>query len=347
MAMTRIPTAPPPPRRDPTPPPDPALDVPSLLVELEGERDRLLRRQAVLISVIVHMVFIASIPLWVKIWPKSVPLMAPSVADLMRDRNLVFTEGPRDNQQVSKRPDTNVLSDKDRIASSRRPTIDRKTLDELRSAAPPGPPGAPGLPSPQPPQQASAGPAPTAPPGPAQQSPSQTARLEGPPTLAGSGRGVFSSSSAPGSTLEQATRAAAAGRGAGGAAGDYGFGGHSSGPVASNMEILSDTLGVDFGPYLERVLQSVRTNWYAVIPESAYPPLRKKGEVTIQFAILPDGRVAGLHFENGSGDIPLDRAAYAGISASNPFPPLPPEFKGPYLALRIRFYYNPDRNDLR
>ena len=345
MAMTEIPTAPPsPPRgRSPFSPPDPALDVPTLLLELEGERDRLLWRQAVLISVIVHMVLILSLPLWIKIWPSSVPLMAPNAADLLKDRNLVFTEGPRDNQQVTKRPDTNTVSDKDRIASSRRPILDRKTLDELRAAAPPGPPGAPGLPSPTPPQPA-AGSASAAPSGP---TPSQTAHLESPSTPSGFGRGVFSGSTAPGSTLEQATRAAAAGHGAGGAAGDYGFGGHSSGPVASNMEILSDTLGVDFGPYLSRVLQSIRTNWYAVIPESAYPPLRKKGQVTIQFAILPDGRVAGLHFENGSGDIPLDRAAYAGISASDPFPPLPQEFKGQFLALRIRFYYNPDRNDLR
>ena len=57
---------------------------------------------------------------------------------MLRDRNLVFTEGPRDNQQVTKRPDTNIVSDKDRIATSRRPTIDQKTLEELRSAAPPG-----------------------------------------------------------------------------------------------------------------------------------------------------------------------------------------------------------------
>jgi len=47
-----------------------------------------------------------------------------------------------------------------------------------------------------------------------------------------------------------------------------------------------------------------------------------------------------------SGDDALDRAAWGGISASNPFPPLPSEFTGPYLALRFRFYYNPDKSDL-
>jgi hypothetical protein len=47
----------------------------------------------------------------------------------------------------------------------------------------------------------------------------------------------------------------------------------------------------------------------------------------------------------GSGDIALDRAAWVGISASNPRP-LPSDFTGPYLALRIRFLYNPDESDL-
>jgi len=41
-----------------------------------------------------------------------------------------------------------------------------------------------------------------------------------------------------------------------------------------------------------------------------------------------------------SGDLPLDRPDWAGITASNPFPPLPSEFRGQYLALHFRFYYN-------
>ena len=60
------------------------------------------------------------------------------------------------------------------------------------------------------------------------------------------------------------------------------------------LEVLSDTQGVDFGPYLERVIQAVRMNWYAIIPEEARPPLLKKGKVAIQFAIRPDGTVAGM-----------------------------------------------------
>ncbi len=75
-------------------------------------------------------------------------------------------------------------------------------------------------------------------------------------------------------------------------------------------------------------------------------PLRKKGKVTIEFAILPNGTVAGLRIMSPSGDIALDRAAYGGITSSNPFQPLPNEFHGSYFALRFRFFYNPDPREM-
>ena len=72
----------------------------------------------------------------------------------------------------------------------------------------------------------------------------------------------------------------------------------------------------------------------------------KKGKVQIEFVILPDGKVAGMRLIGESGDVALDRAAWGGITASNPFSPLPSEFHGPYLALRFHFYYNPARGEM-
>jgi TonB family protein len=106
-------------------------------------------------------------------------------------------------------------------------------------------------------------------------------------------------------------------------------------------------MGVDFQPYLARVLHDVRQNWYNLIPEVARAPIMKQGRVAIEFAILKDGRVASMALTGTSGDVSLDRAAWGGITASNPFPPLPNEFRGSYLSLRFRFYYNPDKNDLQ
>ena len=95
------------------------------------------------------------------------------------------------------------------------------------------------------------------------------------------------------------------------------------------------------------MLEEVRRNWYNLIPEEARSPLFKQGKLAIQFVINKNGSVEGMRLIAPSGDVALDRAAWGGITASNPFPPLPKEFNGPYLALRFRFYYNPDRGELK
>ena len=110
------------------------------------------------------------------------------------------------------------------------------------------------------------------------------------------------------------------------------------GKLGSSLELLSDPLGVDFTAYLIRVLAAVRRNWYAVIPESA--KLGRGGKVVIQFAIARDGNVPKLVIALPSGADPLDRAAVAAISATNPFPPLPVEFKGSQIRLQCAFQYN-------
>ena len=107
------------------------------------------------------------------------------------------------------------------------------------------------------------------------------------------------------------------------------------------LDILSDTEGVNFGPYLQRILQEIRQNWYHYVPESV---AQKQGILAIEFAIKKDGTVADMHLAVSSGDVALDRPAWMSITASNPFPPLPELFTGQYLALRVRYYYNPTKS---
>jgi TonB family protein len=109
----------------------------------------------------------------------------------------------------------------------------------------------------------------------------------------------------------------------------------------SNLELLSDPRGVDFRPYLMQILAAVRRNWMAVYPESAR--LGRRGRVGIQFSISRSGSVPKLVIVGPSGTEALDRAAVAGISASNPFPPLPSEYKGDRIALQFNFAYNMPR----
>lgn len=51
------------------------------------------------------------------------------------------------------------------------------------------------------------------------------------------------------------------------------------------IEIPTDTQDVNFGPYVQKVREQVKTNWYRLIPESATPPLKKEGKLAIEFAI--------------------------------------------------------------
>ena len=132
-----------------------------------------------------------------------------------------------------------------------------------------------------------------------------------------------------GSAIQEAARAAAR-PGSGAARATAVILGWEPGRMAAKwepFEILSDTMGVDFGPYLQRVLHDVRQNWYNAIPESAQ---LKHGNLIIEFAITKDGKVAGMNLVPPSGDSPLDRAAWAGIVGSDPFPPLPSEFGGQF-----------------
>ena len=116
----------------------------------------------------------------------------------------------------------------------------------------------------------------------------------------------------------------------------------SPGNIGSGLELLSDPKGVDFRPYLLQLLNAVRRNWYAVIPESARLGM-ERGRVAVQFAVARDGSVPKLVIASSSNSHPLDRAAVAGVSASLPFPPLPRDFTGNEIRLQFVFLYNTKR----
>lgn len=122
---------------------------------------------------------------------------------------------------------------------------------------------------------------------------------------------------------------------------------HPSPPVSTGggMEILSDTGGVDFGPYMKRLDVEVQKHWNPLIPDVALPPTMKSGVVTLEFAIMKDGTIKGLKLANSSGDDSLDRAAWGAIISSTPLPRLPAEYAHEYLLLRTRFFYNPSRGE--
>lgn len=326
--------------------------LPILLEQLQLEAERSRRRKAFWISVSVHAVLLVLLWTSAKWYPwltrKTIAVATPE--QLIREqKELTYLATTEEAPKLTERPKTDVISDKDRIAGSRNPHT--PTYQPPRKPVSSGTPGAPrpAVPFAPPAQTQEASPAAQAPAGQPQNNlpavPRQGPIYPGANQTARSRPNPFAAAEAvsPRAAIEQAARAAASAK----PAGDYGVRSPNNSPKKAGIEILSDTMGVDFGPYLSRLAVDVRRNWLDSLPQSAWPPMMKRGRVVLQVAIMKDGSIGGMTLLSSSGDASLDRAAWAGISTSAPFPPLPAEFRGNYLLFRADFDCNTDTYTLR
>lgn len=317
-----------------------AHEVIHLLESIDDEQARARFRESIYISIIICMAIA-----WFVMYGPQVVFHQPRVINPMdvlkqREKDLTYLEMQKATPKLPHKP-TNVISDKDQTQQTAKPTLDKKTLEELeamrKAGAPaqtaPAPAPAPQAQQPAP-QQAQQQPPPAPLP---QHAPQQQAMVDAPkaaPTRPNFGR----QSQSAGDAIRQAAEQAARNRGDGG---DYG----ANAPVAhgglnTGVEVLSDTQGVDFGPYLRRILGDIYRTWLPLIPEEARPPLNKQGETQVRFTILPDGRIGAMNLDGSTHDQAIDRAAWGSIVGVGQFPPLPSSFHGPNLELRISFLVN-------
>src|SRR3984893_13293566 len=122
--------------------------VPHLLIQLQDDLARSRRREAIWISIIVHMVIIAAL-----YFGKDLPWHTVVARNTQNLNGATFLELPSDLQKATQKPNTNIASDKNRIAMTKHPQLDPK---ELRKSLGTPPAGRPGLSGPQAPQQAPA-----------------------------------------------------------------------------------------------------------------------------------------------------------------------------------------------
>jgi outer membrane biosynthesis protein TonB len=251
----------------------------------------------------------------------------------LQDKEMKFLDLPK--ALVHKPPpQTKTISDQDRIKQTPHPVPEVKPPQPAAGA--PAPVQRPQPPAPQPQHQAA--PQPQQPPAPQPQQqpkPPQNSNIPDAPRPATPSHSTFGGAQSPGQSLRDA--AAAAARGGGG--GNYGTSGPSAHNGPDGVEILSDTLGVDFGPYIKRLLRILYNAWVPLIPEETRPPLNKEGSTLIRFTINPDGNLAvgGMHLDASTHDQAIDRAAWGSITSVGQFPPLPKNFNGPNLQLRVHF----------
>jgi TonB family protein len=303
--------------------------------ELEDERRAARIREGIWIALLLHAV---AVLLWIfgprYIWHEPV-VVNPS---LKGRQDFTYLTTPQD---ALRQPHARSS------APPVHPHVDQKTLQHFqaqRKAAPaPQPSQAPSQSTPQAPapqqpvQQAQQQPPPLP-----TQTPTQTPAPQPPPKQqaqttqqpAQPAPNPFQTNNSAGDMIRQAAKGAASGSGSVGTNAPAGGGGMGAG-----VQILSDTMGLNWDPWLQRVVAATYRSWLPIIPISARPPLNDKGRVTIKFDVMPDGSVKHMFLISGSGEVALDRAAWAGITGAT-YPPLLAEFKGKSLTLAFGFYYN-------
>ncbi len=306
--------------------------------ELEDERRAARIREGIWIALLLHAV---AVLLWIfgprYIWHEPV-VVNPS---LKGRQDLTYLTTPQDALRQPRAKSS---------APPVHPHVDQKTLEHFqaqrKAVAAPQPkqtaptPATPQPPSPTPPvQQAQQQPPPVP-----TQSPSQTPAQSPAPQPAAPKQQAqtnpqpapnpFQTNNSAGDMIRQAAKGAASGSGSVGTNASPGGGG-----LGAGAQILSDTMGVNFDPWLQRVIAATYRSWLPIIPISARPPLNDKGRVSIKFDVMPDGTVKHMYLLSGSGEVALDRASWAGITGAT-YPPLPSDFKGKSITLGFGFYYN-------
>ncbi len=225
------------------------------------------------------------------------------------------------------------------VLKQAQPAIDKNTMERLKKMTPPAPAAAP-APAPD---AATPPPAPVAsappPPAPAVDKPKLPQPVADAPTAQPT-RPDFGRPTSAGNSIQDALNAAAKNRGgfdAGGGTPSR----RQGGPLKlGGAEVLSDTQGVDFDPYLRRILSDIKRNWDPLIPAEAGSPLFKQGETWIRFSIGPDGSITAMHLDGSTHDEAINRSCWGSITSEGQFPPLPTAFHGPNLELRIHYLVN-------
>src|SRR5215472_2148203 len=114
-------------------------EVPHLLIQLQDDLSKARKREAVWLSVILHLLVVILLVNSEKImmFLPHRTLNLTAAIDLDKQKDATFLELPPDEQKLTRRPDSKIISDKDRIATSKAPQINRDELKKIIANAHP------------------------------------------------------------------------------------------------------------------------------------------------------------------------------------------------------------------
>lgn len=301
------------------------------IAEYEDERRWQRIREGIWISILLHILLFSAFT-WIPRYVFHQPKVIDPFDAIKQRKDLTYLDQLPDALKEVQKAKPKITQVKPSETH-----VDSKTLKALRELEKKQQQQTP--PPQKPEEQATA---PTPPPIPQPATPTTQAPVEPPSPAAVPAKPNFAQAfKDPQALIQQALRNSARDASDSGISAATGGGLNQHPGAAGGAQILSDTQGVDFGPYMQRVIRETYRTWDPLIPEEVNPPILKRGIVEIVFTILPNGRLAphAMILTGRSGDVALDRAAWGAIQGAD-YPPLPREFHGPYLQLKFRFQYN-------
>lgn len=111
--------------------------------------------------------------------------------------------------------------------------------------------------------------------------------------------------------------------------------GRPSGSALGSGAVTLNVSDFPFAWYLSAIHRKVTEQWSARALEGRQP--------VAVFEIGRNGQVTKLAIEKSSGNPYYDQAALRAITGANPFPPLPDEFKEPFLRVHLGFNFDRER----
>lgn len=100
-------------------------------------------------------------------------------------------------------------------------------------------------------------------------------------------------------------------------------------------QIQFDSKGVEFGPWLDRFLRTVKHNW--LVPEAAWS---MHGHVVIRMNIYKNGTITDIQVLQPSSIQSFNAAAVNALKTSSPVMPLPPAYPVDPMVMTVTFFYN-------
>jgi TonB family protein len=108
----------------------------------------------------------------------------------------------------------------------------------------------------------------------------------------------------------------------------------NSNPPKIEVELLSDTKGVDLGPYIRAMLSDLKSHWLAAA--DGRRSVSEPQQAVISLTIAPNGQLSAMRLEQKTENTVFDKAAWSATKATH-YSALPSGLKDSPLKLRVVF----------